>query len=56
MEFDTLRQCPKISHEIYSCCPQKVPAQNRCWNELLTNYVTNAINELIAYPEADLPD
>ena len=31
-------------------------AQNRCWNELLTNYVTNAINELIAYPEADLPD
>ena len=21
MEFDTLRQCPKIPHEIYSCCP-----------------------------------
>ena len=31
-------------------------AQNRCWNELLTNYVTNAINELVAYPEADQPD
>jgi len=31
-------------------------AQNRCWNELLTNYVTNAINELVAYPEAELPD
>ena len=23
MEFDALRQCPKISHEIYSCCPQR---------------------------------
>ena len=22
MEFDALRQCPKISLEIYSCCPQ----------------------------------
>ena len=31
-------------------------AQNRCWNPMLTNYVTNAINELVAYPEADLPD
>ncbi len=31
-------------------------AQNRCWNPLLTNYVTNTINELMAYPEADLPD
>ena len=31
-------------------------AQNRCWNELLTNYVTNAINELVAYPESELPD
>ena len=30
--------------------------QARCWNEMLTNYVTNAINELVAYPEADLPD
>ena len=31
-------------------------AQNRCWNQMLTNYVTNAINELVAYPEANLPD
>ena len=31
-------------------------AQNRCWNTMLTNFVTNAINELVAYPEADLPD
>ena len=31
-------------------------AQNRCWNTMLTNYVTNAINELVAYPEASLPD
>ena len=31
-------------------------AQNRCWNPMLTNYVTNAINELVAYPETDLPD
>ncbi len=31
-------------------------AQNRCWNPMLTNYVTNAINELVAYPEANLPD
>ena len=25
-------------------------------NDYQANYVTNAINELIAYPEADLPD
>ena len=31
-------------------------AQNRCWNPMLTNYVTNAINELVAYPESNLPD
>ena len=31
-------------------------AQNRCWNQMLTNYVANAINELVAYPETDLPD
>ena len=31
-------------------------AQNRCWNPMLTNYVNNAINELVAYPEANLPD
>ena len=31
-------------------------AQNRCWNPMLTNYITNAINELVAYPEANLPD
>ena len=31
-------------------------AQNRCWNPMLTNYVTNAINELVAYPEENLPD
>ena len=31
-------------------------AQARCWNDMLYNYVTNAINELVAYPEADLPD
>ena len=31
-------------------------AQHRCWNPMLTNYVTNAINELVAYPEANLPD
>ena len=31
-------------------------AYPRCLNEYQTNYVTNAINELIAYPEANLPD
>ena len=31
-------------------------AQNRCWNAMLTNYVANAISELVAYPEANLPD
>ena len=31
-------------------------AQNRCWNQMLTTFVTNAINELVAYPEANLPD
>ena len=31
-------------------------AQDRCWNATLTNHVTNAINELVAYPEANLPD
>ena len=31
-------------------------AYPRCFNEYQTNYVTNAINELVAYPEADLPD
>lgn len=31
-------------------------ARNRCWNELLKNYVINAINELVAYPESELPD
>ena len=31
-------------------------AKVNCINQTLTNYVTNAINELIAYPEADLPD
>ena len=31
-------------------------AQNRCVNQGLYNYVTNAINELVAYPEANLPD
>ena len=31
-------------------------AQNRCWNPMLTNFVTNAINELVAYPESNLPD
>ncbi len=31
-------------------------AQNRCVNQGLYNYVTNAINELVDYPEADLPD
>ena len=31
-------------------------AQDRCWNATLTNHVANAINELVAYPEANLPD
>jgi len=31
-------------------------AQMNCINQTLTNYVTNAINELVAYPEAELPD
>ena len=31
-------------------------AQNRCTNAYQFAYVTNAINELVAYPEADLPD
>ena len=31
-------------------------AQNRCGNSFQLNYVTNAINELVAYPEAALPD
>ena len=31
-------------------------AQNRCGNSFQLNYVTNAINELVAYPEADLPE
>ena len=31
-------------------------AQDRCWNTTLTNHVANAINELVAYPEANLPD
>ncbi len=31
-------------------------AQNRCANAYQFAYVTNAINELVAYPEADLPD
>ena len=31
-------------------------AYPRCFNEFQTNYVTNAINELVAYPEANLPD
>ena len=31
-------------------------AQSRCINPGLYNYVTNAINELVAYPEANLPE
>ena len=31
-------------------------AQGRCVNPGLYNYVTNAINELVAYPEANLPE
>ena len=31
-------------------------AQNRCINPGLYSFVTNAINELVAYPEANLPD
>ena len=31
-------------------------AQNRCANAYQFAYVTNAINELVAYPEANLPD
>ena len=31
-------------------------AQMNCINQTLTNYVSNAINELVAYPEAELPD
>ena len=44
----------------YRCSKRRLAAmrsaQDRCWNEMLTNYVTNAINELVAYPESDLPD
>ena len=31
-------------------------AQSRCVNDYQVTYVTNAINELVAYPEANLPD
>ena len=31
-------------------------AQFRCGNSFQLDYVTNAINELVAYPEANLPD
>ena len=31
-------------------------AQSRCGNSFQLNYVTNAINELVAYPEANLPE
>lgn len=31
-------------------------AQNRCINDYQFTYVTNAINELVVYPEASLPD
>ncbi|MBQ6137423.1 MAG: hypothetical protein IJI73_08650, partial [Kiritimatiellae bacterium] len=31
-------------------------AQNRCGNSFQLDYVTNAINELVAYPESALPD
>ena len=31
-------------------------AYPRCFNEFQANYVTNAIIELVAYPEANLPD
>ena len=31
-------------------------AYPRCFNEFQESYVTNAINELVAYPEADLPE
>ncbi|MBE6381941.1 MAG: hypothetical protein E7049_02880 [Lentisphaerae bacterium] len=31
-------------------------AQLRLVNEVQSNYVSNAINELVAYPEAELPD
>ena len=31
-------------------------AYPRCFNEYQTSYVTNAINELVAYPESALPD
>ena len=31
-------------------------AQNRCANAYQFAYITNAINELVAYPEANLPD
>ena len=31
-------------------------AQNLCGNSFQLNYVTNAINELVAYPEANLPE
>jgi len=31
-------------------------AQNRCGNSFQLDYITNAINELVAYPESDLPD
>ena len=31
-------------------------AQNTCQGDFLLNYVTNAINELVAYPESELPE
>jgi hypothetical protein len=44
----------------YRCSKRRLAvmrsAQHRCWNQMLTNFVANAINELIAYPEENLPD
>jgi len=31
-------------------------AQSTCQGDFLLNYVTNAINELVAYPESELPE
>ena len=31
-------------------------SMERCLNSFHTNYITNAINELVAYPESELPD
>ena len=46
---DTYRYSKRRLADLRSAYP-------RCFNEYQTTYVTNAINELVAYPEANLSD